>query len=130
MQQKPALDPNNSGNNCSVSNLLVKVKRIKKIIETKPRYLTSANSLDRSQLILKGKQHPDYPGGIAERTDECRREASGQADVFVGCSASFDISSSALRQTLFWGSGISDKAKRILTVICFFLPLGACDAFR
>lgn len=94
MHQKPALDPNNSGNNCSVSNLLVKVKRIKKIIETKPRYLTSANSLDRSQLILKGKQHPDFPGDIAERIDGCRQEASGQAAVFIGCSASFDISSS------------------------------------
>jgi len=96
MQQKPALDPNNSGNNCSVSSLLFKVKRIKQIIETKTRYLTSANSLDHSQSILKGKQHPDYTGGIAERSDGCCWEASGQADVFVGCSASFDISSSCL----------------------------------
>lgn len=111
MQQKPALDPNNSGNNCSVSNLLFKVKRIKKIIETKPRYLTSANNLYHSQLISKGKQHPDYPGGIAEKTDGGCQEASVQADVFVGCSSSFDISSSALLGDTIWGSGISDKLK-------------------
>lgn len=33
-------------------------------------------------------------------------------------------------ETLFLGSRISDKAERILTVIYFFLPPGACDAFR
>lgn len=103
MWKKPALDPNNSGNNRSVSNLLFKVKRINQIIESTPSSLTSANSLNCLQLISKGKQHPDYLGGIADRTDGCLWEARGQSDKYVGGSNSLGMSSSTLLGDTIFG---------------------------
>lgn len=67
-----------------------------------PSYLTSASSLDCLQLISKGKQHLDYPGGIAGRTDGCLWEARSQSDEFVGASTSLGMTSSTfLGDTIF-----------------------------